>query len=149
MIARIQTHCRNANAARSALASPPKLAAFANAPLVPAAEPPVAEDPLLEAVPEAGRRVPAGAEPAADAPVALAPEAAEELAGATAAIAATLAHCAAEFAELSPCLYGMKETAPVLSSWTSAVMDAAYCAFGSLVVGPASVDVELFSTLMT
>ncbi|KAI0328013.1 hypothetical protein GY45DRAFT_1362911 [Cubamyces sp. BRFM 1775] len=132
-------------AAKSALASPPKLAAFVNAPLS-AAAPPVEEAPPLEDVPEAGRRVPAGAVPTPDAPVALAPvpvpvEDPLDAAGATAAIFATLAHLAAEFVDASPCLYGMKETEPVLSSWTSAVIDAAYCALASLLVGPASVEV--------
>ena len=46
-------------------------------------------------------------------------------AGATAATFATAAHVAAEFADASPCLYGRKDNAPVLSSWTSAVMLAA------------------------
>ena len=43
----------------------------------------------------------------------------------------------------------MKETAPAESSWTSAVIDAAYCEAASLVVGPARVLVVLDSTLMT
>lgn len=70
-------------------------------------------------------------------------------AGATAATFATAAHVAAEFADASPCLYDRKDSAPVLSSWTSAVMLAAYDALASLVVGPARIWVELFSTLMT
>lgn len=97
-------------------------------------------------------RVPAGALPMPEAPVAVDPAAPDEdgaLEGAMAAIFATDAQAAALFVAASPCLYGRKETAPALSSWTSALMLAAYCAFGSFVAGAGIVAVELFSTLIT
>lgn len=144
------THWSAATSAINAPASAPKLAAFADAPFEPplsvgdAAFAPVLEPDLLGAAGAPDFVVPADA--LAEDP---APDDAEAEAGAAAATLVMADHFAAPFAESSPCLYGMKESAPVESSWTSAVMLAAYCAFASLVDGPAIVFVVFVSTLTT
>jgi len=73
----------------------------------------------------------------------------EDVGGATAASALTVNHEAAELAALLPCVYGRKETIPLLVSWTRAVILAKYVAEASFVVGPASCCVSLLITLTT
>jgi hypothetical protein len=73
----------------------------------------------------------------------------EDVGGATAASALTVNHEAAELAALLPCVYGRKETIPLLVSWTRAVILAKYVAEASFVVGPASCCVSLFCVAHT